>query len=420
MVKTTKGFLKIIQMFLKKHPLSIIFMVSFILILSYLDLLHNQIIYINLSILFIGIFAYEQTKKLRYLFLFVFVYLINEILYLLFNLDLYSAGSKTEMIYGGSEALNRKLNFGIWENASTNLTEGVFPNGKCIESDKAEQNRFDLFIQLCNIKQGEAVLDAGCGHGGLVAYLRKKGFDAYGITITKEQYKDNKQRIGDYFYFGDYTKFQPYLVNRFDHIILPGSLEHPFGGNPLHNSTYKNKYEKMSEMFSMFKKYYKKDSKSKNLLTTCIHMHPPKSKLMNTLKNKTMSYCTERHFGGCYPTYGKYSVASSMKNAGFALTDEIDKTYDYYLASHCDINHFGNPYNVSPLLLLFFPINQFAIPTYFYSRYGIWMWMWSNRFHYRRNEDEIECDVNKSCDLYYEKDFKKRPCTLYYTISKCT
>ena len=32
------------------------------------------------------------------------------------------------------------------------------------------------------------------------------------------------------------------------------------------------------------------------------------------------------------------------------------------------------------------------------------MWMWSNRVHFQRDENEIKCDVNKSCDLYYEKD----------------
>lgn len=29
------------------------------------------------------------------------------------------------------------------------------------------------------------------------------------------------------------------------------------------------------------------------------------------------------------------------------------------------------------------------------------------------------CDPKKSCDLFYEEDKKKRPCSLLYTVSSC-
>ena len=55
-----------------------------------------------------------------------------------------------------------------------NLTEGLYPNCEYTDIDQAEINRFDKFMKLCNIEPGDSVLDAGCGNGDLVEYLRKK------------------------------------------------------------------------------------------------------------------------------------------------------------------------------------------------------------------------------------------------------
>ena len=49
----------------------------------------------------------------------------------------------------------------------------------------------------------------------------------------------------------------------------------------------------------------------------------------------------------------------------------------------------------------------------------MWMWMWSGQLHKRRAENEGICDTNKTCDLFYEEDFDKRPCSLLYTVSSC-
>ena len=49
----------------------------------------------------------------------------------------------------------------------------------------------------------------------------------------------------------------------------------------------------------------------------------------------------------------------------------------------------------------------------------MWMWMWSGSTHKRRNENEDIFDPKKYCDLFYEEDKKKRPCSLLYTVSSC-
>ena len=401
-----------------KHSSSIIVAIVLLTIFGYFRLLQNSVIQICIFLTVLAVFLFERTKKYVFLFLLLFVFIVNEIFYVLFGLDIFSSHARTELNYSGAYL------FDIFQTEQfnkihSNLTEGLYPNCEYTDIDQAEINRFDKFMELCNIEPGDSVLDAGCGNGDLVEYLRKKGVNAHGITITKYQYKNNVKRYGSHYTHGDYTVYHENLVNKFDHIILPGSLEHPFGGCVFDKKTVKNKFYKMTNMFKLFKQYYKKDSRKCNLLTTCIHTHNLDHPLWNNKMNNFVMYCTERMFGGCYPTYGKYSVAEAMRRAGYKVHKNEDYTKAYYLSSYYSIEHFGNPADMGygPLSIFwFYPI---IIHSWIYWKYGMWMWMWSGKLHRRRDEDENICNPNKSCDLFFENDFNKRPCSLLYTVSSC-
>ena len=411
----------LINKVINKYKLTLFFLVILILIAIFFDLLHNKVILLNIFLIVFGFFLFEKTKTPGYIFLFLLFFVFNELLFLLFNIDFYNSHDRTEIFYSDIEKnslLSLIFSNETIKNIDKNLTEGIFPDNKYLSLGDSEKERFELFIKLLEIKPNDVVLDAGCGHGNLVEYLRSKNIDAYGITITKYQYLDNTNKYGNHYYFGDYTKLNKNLLNKFDHIILPGSLEHPFGGNCLNNNTVINKSNKMKEMFELFSKYFKSDSNQKKILTTCIHTHNIEHPIFSTLKNKFIIYCTERMFGGCYPTYGKYSVAESLERANYKIITEQDRTYDYYLSSYYNKKHFGNPINMPLTLLVFFPFNQFILHSIIYWTNGMWMWMWSNRLHYERNKDENICNPNKTCDLYFEKDFNKRPCSLLYTVAQ--
>ena len=405
------------NMHIFKYPISISYITTVLLFFRHYNILHNSVIRICIFLTSSGIFLFEQTNNYMYLFLLFYVFIINEIAYVMFGFDIFDSHARTEINYS-SAYLTELLQNKQFNKINSNLTEGLYPDYKYVDSDKAEINRFDKFMQLSNIEPGDTLLDAGCGNGNLVEYMRSKGVDAHGVTITNYQYKNNVKRFGEHYTHGDYTILHKNLINKFDHIILPGSLEHPFGGCVFTIDTTINKCIKMTEMFEMFKKYYKKDSKKKNLLTTCIHTHELNHPIWN-IKNKVIAYCTERMFGGCYPSYGRYSVAESMRRAGYKIKKEEDYTKDYYLSSYYTLEHFGNPADLTMETLSFFWFYPIMIHSWFYWKYGMWMWMWSGRLHKRRNEDECICDINKSCDLYYEENFDKRPCSLLYTVSSC-
>ena len=213
------------------------------------NILQNDIIQLNIILLVLGFILYKKYNKKVFLLLVFMVFICNEIMYYFTGIDIYSGTSRTELYYSSvsfDSAMSDEQN-----SNDSNLTEGYFKSNQCIPLDESERNRFDHFIEILDIKKGDSVLDAGCGYGGLVKYFRGKGIDAYGITITKTQYVSNKESIGDYFYYGDYTIFNPKLVNKFDFIIMPGSLEHLFAGNPRLLSSYKNKYERLTKMFQV-------------------------------------------------------------------------------------------------------------------------------------------------------------------------
>ena len=60
-----------------------------------------------------------------------------------------------------------------YNSINTNFTEGHFKSDQCIPWKESEKNRFDHFIEILDIKEGDYVLDAGCGYGGLVKYFRE-------------------------------------------------------------------------------------------------------------------------------------------------------------------------------------------------------------------------------------------------------
>lgn len=361
--------------------------------------IQNKIIIINLILIGIGILLAFKTKKIVWLFLIYYVFILNELIYYFTGWEIYHSHWRTELFYSSdaiSEFRTKEHN-----DVDLNFTEGYFPDNKCISAHESEINRFNHFIEILKLKPGDAVLDAGCGWGGMVAYFREKGIDAYGITITKTQYESNVKTHGPYFKYGDYTDFHPEFVGKFDVIIFPGSIEHPHGGNVTLMSSYKHKYEKMTEMFIMMKKYFKPESINKKILTSALHINLK-------FKDDWQSYAIERTYGGLYLPLEKYSLADAFENAGYKVKMNKDYTWHYYRATDCDPKHFGAPLDIGLLLtLMVFLVYPHILYIYIYAKYGYWMWMWDGKNH------PID-----SPNYTFEPDKNKRPVTLFYTIAQ--
>ncbi len=85
--------------------------------------------------------------------------------------------------------------FSLWLDKSLTYSSAVYKNEKD-DLEIAQRNKFQELINLMNIKDGNKVLEIGCGWGGFAEFLAKN-YDVRVdcITISKNQYEFTKKKI---------------------------------------------------------------------------------------------------------------------------------------------------------------------------------------------------------------------------------
>lgn len=61
--------------------------------------------------------------------------------------------------------------------------------------DDAQLNKYRLIFEKLRLKEGDRLLDIGCGWGGMVRYAAKRGVKAIGATLSREQAEWAQARI---------------------------------------------------------------------------------------------------------------------------------------------------------------------------------------------------------------------------------
>jgi len=87
--------------------------------------------------------------------------------------------------------------FSLWLDKSLTYSSAVYKNEKD-DLEIAQRNKFQELINLMNIKDGNKVLEIGCGWGGFAEFLAKHyDVSVDCITISKNQYEFTKKMIFD-------------------------------------------------------------------------------------------------------------------------------------------------------------------------------------------------------------------------------
>jgi len=87
--------------------------------------------------------------------------------------------------------------FSKWLDKSLTYSSAVYENSND-SLEQAQQNKFKKLIDLLEVKDGDKVLEIGCGWGGFSEYLAKNyNVTIDCITISKKQFEFTKNRIND-------------------------------------------------------------------------------------------------------------------------------------------------------------------------------------------------------------------------------
>jgi len=92
--------------------------------------------------------------------------------------------------------------------------------------DEAQEAKLDLVCKKIGLKEGQRVLDIGCGWGSFTGFAGEKyGAKAVGVTVSKEQKELTDKQ---YAHLPIETRLQDYrdINETFDHIVSLGMFEH--------------------------------------------------------------------------------------------------------------------------------------------------------------------------------------------------
>jgi cyclopropane-fatty-acyl-phospholipid synthase len=79
---------------------------------------------------------------------------------------------------------------------SMTYTCALFP-GEDATLEEAQENKYRLVFDKLRLKEGDRLLDIGCGWGGMVRYAARRGVRVIGATLSREQAEWAKQAIAD-------------------------------------------------------------------------------------------------------------------------------------------------------------------------------------------------------------------------------
>ena len=84
----------------------------------------------------------------------------------------------------------------------------------------AQENKYENILKKLKLKEGDHILEVGCGWGGFMDYAARKGVKVTGLTISKKQYEFAKKRLSQYEGIAE-VRLQDYreITGEYNHIV---------------------------------------------------------------------------------------------------------------------------------------------------------------------------------------------------------
>lgn len=116
----------------------------------------------------------------------------------------------------------------LWLDPSMTYSSACFDAGLDGDLSAAQESKYERMLSLSGAKEGDRVLEIGCGWGGFAEHAASRGVNVTGVTLSPSQLAYAQQRIGDAglasragFALRDYRD----LDGHYDHIVSIEMLE---------------------------------------------------------------------------------------------------------------------------------------------------------------------------------------------------
>lgn len=108
---------------------------------------------------------------------------------------------------------------------SADFTGAKYDGDYSLSLEDAQLKKHEFIADYLQIKEGDKILDIGCGWGPFLKYAEELGAKGTGITLSKGQYTSCK-RNGLDVHICNYRDLSPKTFGKFDGIASVGAFEH--------------------------------------------------------------------------------------------------------------------------------------------------------------------------------------------------
>lgn len=83
----------------------------------------------------------------------------------------------------------------LWLDASWTYSSAIFYGDYQISLQEAQYRKYQRIVDVLGLKEGDRVLEIGCGWGGFTEHASSRGIHVHGVTISPSQLEIAEQRI---------------------------------------------------------------------------------------------------------------------------------------------------------------------------------------------------------------------------------
>ncbi len=118
--------------------------------------------------------------------------------------------------------------YGLWLDPSMTYSSALYEGGPSTPLEAAQTAKYERILERLGARQGDSILEIGCGWGGFAEVAARRGMRVTGVTISKEQLEYARARLERAglsdrvdLQFCDYRDIQ----GRYDHIVSIEMIE---------------------------------------------------------------------------------------------------------------------------------------------------------------------------------------------------